>query len=381
MRVAIVHYWLVSMRGGERVLESLCRLFPDADLFMHVADRDAMSRTIARHRVRTTFISRLPFARRWYQRYLPLMPLALEALDLTDYDLVISNEAGPAKGIIPAPEAVHVCYACSPMRYIWDKYWTYRDGAGAVTRALMLPIAFVLRLWDVVSAARVDRFMADSTYVAQRIRSYYRRDAEVVFPPVAVDAFSPAPADEVGDYYLWAGELVRYKRPDIAVEAFRRNGRRLVVIGDGAETAKLRRGAPDNITFLGKVPFAELKRHMARCRALVFPGDEDFGIVPVEVQASGRPVIALGRGGALDTVEDGRTGVLYRERSAEGLMAAIERFEESGLADRCRDNCVANAARFTERAFHEGVLRVLRDAGVSSLPLLPQPAALPEPVA
>jgi glycosyltransferase involved in cell wall biosynthesis len=375
MRVAIVHYWLVSMRGGERVLESLCRLFPDADLFMHVVDRDAMSKTIARHRVQTTFISRLPFALRWYQRYLPLMPLALEALDLTEYDLVISNEAGPAKGIIPAPEAVHVCYACSPMRYIWDKYWTYRDGAGAVTRAMMLPIAFLLRIWDVVSAARVDRFMADSTFVAQRIRSYYRRNAEVVFPPVAVNEFAPAPADEIEDFYLWAGELVRYKRPDIAVEAFRRNGRRLVVIGDGVEAAKLRRGAPSNISFLGKVPFHELKRHMARCRALVFPGDEDFGIVPVEVQASGRPVIALGRGGALDTVEDGHTGILYRERSTEGLMAAIERFEKSGLADRCRDACVSNAARFTERAFHEGVLRVLREAGVTELPALPEPAA------
>jgi glycosyltransferase involved in cell wall biosynthesis len=375
MRVAIVHYWLVSMRGGERVLESLCRLFPDADLYMHVADRDAMSKTIARHRIYTTFIARLPFARRWYQRYLPLMPLALEALDLTEYDLIISNEAGPAKGIIPAPEAVHVCYACSPMRYIWDKYWTYRDGAGAITRALMLPIAFVLRIWDVVSAARVDRFMADSTYVAQRIRTFYRREAEVVFPPVAVEQFAPVPADEIGDYYLWAGELVRYKRPDIAIEAFRRNGRRLILIGEGAEMAGLRRKAPDNITFLGKVPFTELKRHMARCRALVFPGDEDFGIIPVEIQASGRPVIALGRGGALDTVVDGETGLLYRDGSAEGLVAAIERFEESGLAERCRDACVANASRFTERAFHEGVLRVLHEAGITELPAVPESIA------
>ena len=370
MRVAIVHYWLVSMRGGERVLESLCRLFPDADLFMHVADRAAMSKTIARHRVQTTFISRLPFARRFYQSYLPLMPLALEQLDLTGYDLVISNEAGPAKGIIPAPDAIHVCYACSPMRYIWDKYWTYREGAGFLTRLLMPPIAFGLRIWDFASAARVDRFMADSTFVAQRIGKYYRRDADVVFPPVAVEAFSPAPTDEIGDYYLWAGELVRYKRPDIAVEAFRRNGRRLLVIGDGAEARKLRRGAPANIAFLGKVPFAELKHHMARCRALVFPGDEDFGIIPVEVQASGRPVIAVARGGALDTVEDGRTGVLYRGSDADALVSAIERFEESGLGDRCRDDCVANASRFTERAFHEGVLRALALAGVRDLPAL-----------
>lgn len=371
MRVAIIHYWLVSMRGGERVLESLCRLFPDADLYMHVADRDAMSKTIARHRIQTTFISRLPFARRLYQRYLPLMPFALEALDLTSYDLIISNEAGPAKGIIPAPDAIHVCYACSPMRYIWDKYWTYRDGAGFVTRMLMLPIAFFLRIWDVVSSARVDHFMADSTYVSQRIKKYYRRESDVVFPPVAVDAFAPAPPDEVEGYYLWAGELVRYKRPDIAIEAFKRNGRRLLVIGEGAEAARLRRGAPNNITFLGKVPFAELKQHMARCRALVFPGDEDFGIVPVEIQAAGRPVIALGRGGVLDTVLDGRTGILYRDCSVEGLLAAIERFEASGLATTCRDACVANAARFTERAFHEGVLRVLQNAGVAELPALP----------
>jgi len=368
LRVALVHYWLVSMRGGERVLESLCRMFPDADIYTHVVDRSKISRILTSHRITETFIGRLPFAKRWYQKYLPLMPWALEALDLTDYDLIISNESGPAKGIVPPPDGVHIAYVCSPMRYIWDKYHVYRGAAGRLTRLLMLPIAHRLRIWDTASAARVDHFLADSTFVAQRINKFWRRDAEVLFPPVAVDEFHPAPPEDLDDYYLWAGELVSYKRPDLAIEAFRRNGRRLIVIGDGAERAALERKAPPNITFLGKVGFAELKRHMACCRALIFPGDEDFGIIPVEVQASGRPVIAYGRGGILDTVIDGRTGILYREPGAEGLVAAIERFEASDLVRGATDACVANASRFTESAFQDGVRAALARCGITWTP-------------
>lgn len=368
MRVALVHYWLVSMRGGERVLESLCRMFPDADIYTHVVDRSKISRILAAHRITETFIGKLPFAKRWYQKYLPLMPWALEALDLTDYDLIISNESGPAKGIVPPADGVHLAYVCSPMRYIWDKYHVYRSAAGWFTRLLMLPIAHRLRIWDTASAARVDHFMADSTFVAQRINKFWRREADIVFPPVAVEEFEPAAADELEDYYLWAGELVSYKRPDLAIEAFRRNGRRLIVIGDGAERAALERRAPANITFLGKVGFADLKRHMARCRALVFPGEEDFGIIPVEVQASGRPVIAFGRGGILDTVIDGETGILYRGDGAEALVTAIARFEQSDLVRGSTAACVANAARFTEEAFQSGVQAALQRCGVAWQP-------------
>jgi len=311
MKVAIVHFWLVGMRGGEKVLESLCRMFPDADIYTHIAIPENLSDTIRRHKITETFIARLPFARKWYPRYLPLMPLALESLDLTEYDLIISNEAGPAKGIVPGPGAIHLNYCCSPMRYIWDQYHIYRDRAGWFTRLLMPFFAHYLRIWDAVAAMRVDHFMADSQHVANRIKRYYRRDADVVYPPVAVEDFVPAPTSELGDYYLWCGELVRYKRPDVAIEAFNANGLPLIVIGDGEERERLEKIAKPNITFLGKAPFATLKHHMARCKALVFPGEEDFGIVPLEVQASGRPVIALARGGALETVIDGKSGLCF----------------------------------------------------------------------
>lgn len=369
MKVALVHYWLVSMRGGERVLESLCRMFPDADIFTHVVNPAGISRTIARHRIHTSFISRLPMPSRLYQKYLPLMPYALEALDLSGYDLVISSEAGPAKGIIPPLDAPHLCYCHSPMRYIWDQYHVYARRAGPLTRSLMLPMSHKLRIWDESSASRVDKFLANSRHVQKRINKFYRREADVLFPPVAVDAFAPAPRAELGDYYLWAGELVSYKRPDVAIEAFRRTGRKLLVIGDGPERKALERISGDNITFLGKTPFATLKQHFARCRALIFPGEEDFGIIPVEVQASGRPVIALGRGGALDTVIDGKTGMLFDDCSAEGLIAAIEHFEASGLGDECEAACVTQAKRFTEAAFQAGIAAAIREYGLEvSLP-------------
>jgi glycosyltransferase involved in cell wall biosynthesis len=352
---------MVSMRGGERVLEEFCRMFPDADIYTHVVDRGAMSRTILAHDIRTTFIARLPYARRLYQKYLPLMPQALEALDLTGYDLVISSESGPAKGVIVGPDAIHLCYCHSPMRYLWDQYHQYRRNAGFLTRLLMPPIVHYLRIWDVTSAARVDRFVANSGYIAKRIRKYFRRESDVVHPPVATKAFVPAPVEEIGDYYLWAGQLVGYKRPDIAVEAFRRSGRRLIVIGEGEERARVEQGAGPTVSFLGNVPFATLKHHLARCRALVFPGPEDFGIVPVEAQASGRPVIALAEGGALETVVDGRTGVLYRDCSVDGLIAALDAFEASGLGDTCRDACVANAQAFGSDVFRQKIARVIAE--------------------
>ncbi len=364
MKVAIVHFWLVGMRGGEKVLEALCRMFPDADIYTHVAIRENLSDTVNRHKITETFIARLPFAKTWYPRYLPLMPMALESLDLTSYDLIISNEAGPAKGIVPGPGAVHLNYCCSPMRYIWDQYHIYRDRAGWFTRLFMPFFAHYLRMWDAVAAMRVDHFLADSQHVANRIKRYYRRDATVVYPPVAVEDFAPAPAGEHGDYYLWCGELVRYKRPDVAIEAFNANGLPLIVIGDGEERARLVKIAGPNITFLGKAPFATLKHHMARCKALVFPGEEDFGIVPLEVQASGRPVIALARGGALETVVDGKTGLFFAEPTATSLNDAVSRFETSGMGKHCEAACTANAHRFREDVFHDGVRAALKGLGV-----------------
>lgn len=327
MKVAIVHYWAVSMRGGEKILEAVCELYPDADLFTHVHREARLSPAIRRHRIRNTFISRLPWGRAHYQAYLPLMPLALEQLDLTAYDLVISIESGPAKGVIPSPTATHVCICCSPMRYVWDLHHEYLRRLPAIARLLAAPMLHYLRIWDVTTASRVDRFVAISRHVQNRIRKYYGRDSSVVVPPVDTDAFDVG--DARGDFYLVAGQLVGYKRADLAIEACNRLGRRLLVIGEGGEFKRLARMAGPTVTMLGWQPFDAMREKMRTCRALLFPGEEDFGIVPVEAMASGRPVIAYGRGGATETVIDGRTGVLFDEQTADGCVQAILRFERS----------------------------------------------------
>ncbi len=364
-RVALIHYWLVGMRGGEKVLEALCEMYPQADIFTHVVEPAQLSAPLRNHRIETTRIARLPMARRLYQKYLPLMPRALEELDLTGYDLVISSEAGPAKGVIPPPDAPHLCYCHSPMRYLWDQYHVYRGDAGRLTRAVMPRLAHRLREWDVSSAARVDGFAANSRHVAARIQKYWRRDADVVHPPVAVEDFSPVTADEVGEFYLWAGELAPYKRPDLAIEAFRRLGKPLVIIGGPDERARqFAQQAGPNTKILGKVPFAQLKWHMARCRALIFPGEEDFGIVPVEVMASGRPVIGYGRGGLLDTVVDAQTGVLFETQTVEALVDAVERFEAGADHEICPQALTRHAAQFSKTAFRTGIERNLKALGV-----------------
>lgn len=341
MRTAIVHYWLVGMRGGEKVIEQLCKIFPDADVFTHVYDKDAVSKEISSHRVTTSFISKLPAAKKRYKSYLPLMPMALEQLDLRGYDLVISSESGPSKGIIPPPEAVHICYCHSPMRYIWNMYSDYREKAGIVTRVMMPPLSHYIRMWDAISASRVHHFVANSRSVGARINTYYNRPSTVIYPPVAVDAFRPVPASELEDFYLMVGELVPYKRADLAVEAFNRLGLKLVVIGGGEWLAQLRERAGSNVLFLGPQPFEKLQWYYARCRALIFPGEEDFGIVPVEAMASGRPVIAFNRGGATETVVEGATGTFFSEQTVEAIEDAVARcarmrFDSSAIAHSVR---------------------------------------------
>ena len=326
MRIAIVHYWLVGMRGGEKVLEEMCRLYPQAVIFTHVFDAARTSELIKRHDIRTTFIDGLPFAKRMYQRYLPLMPMALEELDLTGFDLVLSSEAGPAKGVITHPDSLHICYCHSPMRYLWDQYPVYRSNAGRLTRLVMSLTMPWLRGWDAASAARVDRFVANSSFVARRIGKSWRREAAVIFPPVDLDAFAVEP-EPSRDFYLVAGQLVPYKRLDLAVEACTRLGRRLVVVGTGSEAARLRAIAGPTVEFRGWTADDELRRLYGNCRALLFPGEEDFGIVPLEAMASGRPVIAFASGGALDTVVEGETGCFFARQTADDLAGAIRRFE------------------------------------------------------
>ncbi len=327
MKVAIVHYWLVNMRGGERVVEALCELYPDADLYSHVVKTDTLSDGLLAHEIRTTFIGRLPGAARHYKKYLPLMPLALEQLDLRGYDLVISSECGPAKGVITTPNTLHVCYCHSPMRYVWDMYWDYLSGVAAPLRPLARVLLHYVRRWDAATALRVDHFFANSRYVARRIQKHYRRDAEVIHPPVDTASFTAYEPTE--DYYLVLGQLVPYKRADLAVQAFTRMGKPLVVIGDGEQMKELRRSAGPTVSLLGRQPFSVIREKYARCRALIFPGEEDFGIVPVEAMASGRPVIAYGRGGARETVIEGKTGLFFGEQTVDSLIDAVERFERS----------------------------------------------------
>lgn len=333
MKVAVVHYWWLSNRGGEAVVTALLELFPGADLFVHVCDEALVRETLGpgfKGRIFTSFISRLPGAKRHYQKYLPLMPMALEQLDLSAYDLVISSESGPAKGIVTRPDALHICYCHSPMRYVWDMYHEYVGRAGLLVRTLFPAIAHWLRVWDRVSADRVDVFVANSSFIAARIRKFYRRDAEIVYPPVATASFShEQPRD---DYYLCLGQLVAYKRADIAVDAFSRLELPLVVIGEGETLDELKQRAAPNVKFLGRQPFSVVKDHLERCKGLIFPGVEDFGIVPVEAMASGAPVIAYGRGGALDTVIDGKTGVLFHEQSVDALVDAVRRVDSGEIS-------------------------------------------------
>jgi glycosyltransferase involved in cell wall biosynthesis len=364
MRVALVHDWLTGMRGGERCLEVFCELFPDADLFTLVHVPGTVSPTIERRRIVTSFVQRLPDVERRYRHYLPLFPAAVARFDLRGYDLVLSTSHCVAKGARPAPGARHVCYCFTPMRYVWDRYDDYFGRAGWLTRALMPPVAAALRRWDRMTSDRVHRFVAISRYVAERIRRFYGRDADMIHPPVDVRRFEPA--DTEGEFYLVVAALVPYKRIDLAVAAANHLGRRLLIAGTGPEEPRLKALAGRTVEFVGRatdVAIAELYR---RCRALLFPGVEDFGITPLEAMAAGRPVIAFAEGGALETVvgldegADRPTGIFFREQTVEALAAAMLRFEAS--AGRFDPKALrARAELFDRPQFKERVAAYLGD--------------------
>ena len=347
-RVAIVHDWLPVYGGAERVLEQMLHLFPEADLFTLIdAIPEGQRDFLLGKQPRTSFVQRLPRGRTAYRNYFPLMPLAIEQFDLSSYDLILSSSHAFAKGAITGPDQLHVCYCHSPIRYAWDLYPRYLEELGPWKALLARLFLHYIRIWDCRTPNGVDAFLANSGFVARRIRKVYGRDAHVVYPPVAVETFRPVAAKE--SYYLTAARLVPYKRVDLVVKAFgRMPTKRLVVVGGGPELAKLAALATPNVSVLGYQPRSRLVELMSKARAFVYAAQEDFGIVLVEAQACGTPVIAYGRGGAREIVADGLTGTLFAEQTEEAVIGAVEAFERSDF-----DTAMmrANAERFSTAVF------------------------------
>ena len=374
MKTALLHYWLTGIRGGEKVLSALGGMLSDADIFTHAYQPwrfgEASGARLWGHRVTESFIARLPAGRRHPQAYLPLLPAASRALKLEGYDVIVSSESGPIKGIRKPSCARHLCYCHTPMRYLWDMHDDYYRAAGPCGRLAMALFTGYLRREDLKSAEAVDRFVANSAFVAERIKRLYGREAVVVHPPVDVAFYRMAddkealPAFADRPYYLYAGELVVYKRPDLALAACRRMNRRLVVAGGGVMRDRLARlaGAGADIVFLDRVSNETLRQAYAHARALIFPGAEDFGMVPVEAQASGTPVIAFGKGGVRETVLPEKTGLFFPEQTVDALCAAIEAFEGRTWD---KSVCQAQAERFSRDRFESGMRAVFKEMGVT----------------
>lgn len=329
MKTALVHDWLVSYAGSEKVVEQLMALFPEAPIYTLFHDMASMRGTPFEGKdIRVSGLNRLPGAARRYRSYLPLMPFAAEQFDLRGYDVVISSSHAVAKGVLVSAEQLHLSYVHSPVRYAWDLYQQYLEEANLTSGAKALLVKVILhylRLWDSTTANRVDVFMANSQYVARRIWRTYRRPARVLYPPVDVGRFDPTRPRE--DFYLTLSRMVPYKKMDLIVEAFARTGRTLVVIGDGPDRAKVEALAGPNVVLLGHQPDTVVADYLERCRAFVFAADEDFGITPVEAQAAGAPVIAYGKGGVLESVVPNQTGVFFGQQTTESINRAVEIFE------------------------------------------------------
>ena len=325
MKVALIHDWLNGMRGGEKILEVLAEIFPDAHIYTLLYEPEKISSTINNLPVKTSFIQYMPKSKRYYRYYLPLFPLAVESFRLKDYDLVISTSHCVAKSVKVPKNAFHICYCFTPMRYVWDfskEYFGTNSGF-----SLIKPILGCLKYWDRKTAKRPDCYFSISQNVASRIKRYYNRDSVVIYPPVDTDFFVPQDIDD--DYYLMVSALVPYKRVDLAVKAFNILGLPLRIIGTGTEEHKLRKQARPNIQFLGWQDNSVVRDHYARCRAFVFPGIEDFGITILEAQSCGRPVIAFAAGGARETIDEvNNTGIFFKEQTPESLIDAVKHFEK-----------------------------------------------------
>ncbi len=333
MKTALVHDWMNQIGGAEDVLETLVDLYPGRPIYTSLYRRKKMPPHWQNWDIRTSFIDRLPFARKNQQLYFPLYPIAFEHFDFRDYDLVISNKSGFCHGILTGPETLHICYCLTPTRYVW-RYHQYaeQENLGSVTRSLLTPFLTNLRMWDRLAADRVDYFIAISEEVRRRIAKIYHRDSVIIHPPVDVQRFEPS--DCVEDYYLFVGRLVPYRRLDLLIEAFNKLARPLLIAGTGRDRERLEALAGPTITFLGYVPDDQLPDLFARCRAFLFPGEEDFGIAPIQAMAAGRPVIAYAGGGSLETVRHGETGWLFTEQSAAAIMTAVEAMDDLNVDGR-----------------------------------------------
>lgn len=366
MKIAIVHDWLVNYAGSERVLEQMLLCCPNADVFSLVDFVPLTERHFLGGRnIKTSFLQRLPFARNHFRNYLPLMPLAIEQFDLSGYDVVITSSHAVAKGVITGPHQLHLCMCYSPVRYAWDLQHQYLHEAGLTHGLKSMFVRWQLhklRIWDHRTSNGVEQFIAISKFIAKRIQKVYRRDSTVIYPPVDTNAFDLQDIKE--DFYLTASRMVPYKRMDLIVEAFSAMpDKTLVVIGTGPEFNKIRAKAGPNIKLMGHQPFSSLRDHMRRAKAFVFAAEEDFGIAPLEAQACGTPVIAFGKGGALETIVEhgefpGATGIFFREQTSASLTDAIRRFESLGSAFDPQA-CRANAQRFSIEAFQQNFKRFL----------------------
>lgn len=360
MKVAIVHDWLVTYAGAERVLEQMLLCFPQADVFSLVDFVPEAERAFLGGRpVHTSFVQKLPGARKHYRNYLPLMPLAVEQLDVSAYDVIISSSHAVAKGVLVGPDQLHVCMCYSPIRYAWDMQHQYLHESGldkGVKGWMARWLLHKIRLWDSRTAAGVDEFVAISRYIGRRIAKAYRRDSHVMYPPVSVEDF---PLQQVkDDFYLAASRLVPYKKMPLIVQAFNQMpDRRLVVIGDGPDAQRCRELAGPNVSIMGYQSTAVLRGHMQRAKAFVFAAEEDFGIAPIEAQACGTPVIAFGKGGALETLRgldsDASTAVFFDEQTPQAIVNAVERFETDEGRRICPEACRENAQRFNPERFRQ----------------------------
>ena len=357
-KVALVHYWLTNMRGGENVFAEFCKLFPEADIFTHAWNPAIVREPFNTHKIIESFIAKFPLARTKCQMYLPLMPSALARLDFSAYDLILSSESGPCKGIRKPSGARHVCYCHTPMRYVWDMYDDYYHAAGIGGKIAMSLFKNYMRKYDLKSAETVDQFIANSNFVAERIKRIYRRDSIVIHPPVDTDYFVRQESDGSKDYYLFAGQLISYKRPELALRACLRMHRKLILVGDGPMRPQLEKEAGGNpdIVFAGRAGRPQLRKYYAESRGLLFPGVEDFGIVPVESQSVGVPVIALGKGGALETVAGGKTGLFFPEPTVDSLCQAMEEYESRQFD---RQTVMDHARKFDRDVFVKKMRDVL----------------------